>query len=134
MPDDDLDTIFPTFHLQVTCWKESLELNPSVAARSAPPPSRSAVLPPRSRGCLEKPQKVEVVGGSPSSDKWLVTFTGGRFINGVGWVELSAAGRMGEAACQPPGIALSSFPAGLMRQGVKKHHGKDLQSPHTSGR
>lgn len=41
---------------------------------------------------------------------------------------------MGEVARQAPGAALSSFPAGLMRQGVKKHHGKDLQSSHPGGR
>lgn len=38
----------------------------------------------------------------------------------VGWVVLQAAGRMGEAACQDPGIVQNSFPAELIRQRVKK--------------
>lgn len=37
IPDDDLDTTFPTFHLQVACWKKSLELNPLAEAHSPPP-------------------------------------------------------------------------------------------------
>lgn len=45
--------------------------------------------------------------------------TGKRYISGVSWVELGAAGRMGEVAHQAPGVVQSSFPAGLMRQGVK---------------
>lgn len=49
-------------------------------------------------------------------------------------MELQAAGRMDEVGCRAPGIAQSSFPARLMRQGVKKHHGRDLLSSPPSRR
>lgn len=120
IPDDDLDTTFPTFHLQVICWKESLALNPLAEAHSPPPSTQHAGQILRCLGCWEKLQKVSVAEESRSPDKWLVVVTGGWYIDGVGWVVLWAAGRMGEAACQDPGIVQNSFPAELIRQRIKK--------------
>lgn len=40
---------------------------------------------------------------------------------------------MSGAAHQAPGISQSSFSSGLMRQGVKKHHGKDLWASQVGG-
>lgn len=45
IPDDDLDTTFPTFHLQVTCWKESLEPNLRAEPPSPPQPACGAPSP-----------------------------------------------------------------------------------------
>lgn len=45
IPDDDLDTTFPRFHLQVTCWKESLELNSSAARTLQPVPGSPSPVP-----------------------------------------------------------------------------------------
>lgn len=50
----------------------------------------------------------------------------GRYVSGVCRVHVPAVGKKGGVAGQAPGIALSSFPAGLKRQGLRKNYGKNL--------
>jgi len=65
-------------------------------------------------------------------DKWLVIYTlelnslRGRYVSGVCRVQVPAEGKKGGVAGQAPGIALSSFPAGLKRQGLRKNYRKNL--------
>lgn len=50
----------------------------------------------------------------------------GRYVSGVCRVQVPAVGKKGGVAGQAPGIALSSFPAGLKRQGLRKNYRKNL--------